>query len=396
METLNTERLMELQVKQLEKEKKELNERLRIVGKRVDHIERAYRKEERPFLGQDYEEQQTSDRATFEAVQKARIEGSRISHQQNLEAKRRMARMMGDYESRKNDIAARKGDDLAHRKAEAARKIDEEKAKRRKAVLQAREEETKRIEDEERMLKEKEDEEERLEAGMFSKPPPAHVRLTDSFMQSVPLRKSGCVRKRKLNLLLLKQQNVKQRRSLLVNVKSAKLREQQQPRKLVSKCSERKKLRDGENSAGQKNELLLRIQLLLELRMGNHQPGDALLPPLPAHLHLFERQRLLLELRVRRPRSSSPVLLVVLLLLLLLLEAEEDGETEKRQGKPAVVHHLQLLPLDLLLLRWPLDQQGTSQRKTTTAFSQYLRKRSGSQEGCKGSSNTSIYTFMFS
>jgi translation initiation factor 3 subunit A len=165
MENLNTDSLMKLQVEQLEKEKKELNERLRIVAKRVDHIERAYRKQERPLLGRDYEEQQANDRSTFEALQQARIEGSKISHQQDIETKKRLTRMMDDYRSRRDAIAAKRGDDFAKKKEEFARKTDEEKAKRRKLVLQEREQERLRLEEEERIQREKEEEEARLEAG---------------------------------------------------------------------------------------------------------------------------------------------------------------------------------------------------------------------------------------
>jgi translation initiation factor 3 subunit A len=48
-----------MQVAQLEKETKELNKRLRmhIIVKRVDHTERAYRKEERPLLAQHDDQQ---------------------------------------------------------------------------------------------------------------------------------------------------------------------------------------------------------------------------------------------------------------------------------------------------------------------------------------------------
>lgn len=167
MENLNTDDLMKLQVEQLEKEKKDLNQRLRIVAKRVDHIERAYRKEERPLLGQDYEEQQANDRATFESLQKSRIEGSRISHQHDVETKKRLSRMMDEYQSRRATIIAKKGDEYARRQAAAARKIEEEKAKRRKAVLQEREQERLRIEEEERIRRDREEEEARLEAGMY-------------------------------------------------------------------------------------------------------------------------------------------------------------------------------------------------------------------------------------
>ena len=65
---------MRLQVEQLEKEKKELNEKMRVLSKRLDHVERAYRKEERPLLAKDYELQQANDRVVFEAAQKARLD----------------------------------------------------------------------------------------------------------------------------------------------------------------------------------------------------------------------------------------------------------------------------------------------------------------------------------
>ena len=44
MDNISTDNLMRLQVEQLAKEKKELAERMRIASKRLDHIERAYRK----------------------------------------------------------------------------------------------------------------------------------------------------------------------------------------------------------------------------------------------------------------------------------------------------------------------------------------------------------------
>ncbi|KAJ7834305.1 hypothetical protein B0H13DRAFT_2109995, partial [Mycena leptocephala] len=49
---------------------------MRIV-KRVDHIERAYRKEERPLLALDYDQQQATDRETFAASQTGYKEAAR-------------------------------------------------------------------------------------------------------------------------------------------------------------------------------------------------------------------------------------------------------------------------------------------------------------------------------
>ena len=45
LDNLDTDNLMRLQVQQLEKEKKDMQERMRLIAKRLDHTERAFRKE---------------------------------------------------------------------------------------------------------------------------------------------------------------------------------------------------------------------------------------------------------------------------------------------------------------------------------------------------------------
>ena len=105
MEDLSKDRLMHLQVEQLEKEKKDLNERLRIAAKRIDHVERAYRKEERPLLAQAYADQQAADRVTFEALQKSRIENSLAAHTQALASKKRLGRMQDELQGAPDEVA---------------------------------------------------------------------------------------------------------------------------------------------------------------------------------------------------------------------------------------------------------------------------------------------------
>ncbi|PPQ71387.1 hypothetical protein CVT24_012218 [Panaeolus cyanescens] len=162
LESYDTEVLINIQVQQLEKEKKELNERLRVVSKRIDHIERAYRKEERPLLAKDYEVQQKTDRETFQAIQRQRKEAAKIAHQEDLATKARLARVMDDYKARRDVIIAKKGAEFTKRQEFANRKIQEEKEKRRKAILAAREEERKRKEKEEEENRKREEEERRL------------------------------------------------------------------------------------------------------------------------------------------------------------------------------------------------------------------------------------------
>jgi translation initiation factor 3 subunit A len=140
---------MRLQVEQLEKEKKERESRLRVIAKRIDHTERAYRQEERPLLGKDYELQQASDRATFEQIQQGRIDAARLSHKRDLETKKRLSRILSEFEARKVVILERRGADYERKKAAARTKIEEEKGKRRATVLKGREEERLRQEAEE-------------------------------------------------------------------------------------------------------------------------------------------------------------------------------------------------------------------------------------------------------
>ncbi|KZS95110.1 hypothetical protein SISNIDRAFT_543045 [Sistotremastrum niveocremeum HHB9708] len=99
MENLNTDSLMKLQVEQLEKEKRETSERLRIISKRMDHLrlEGAYRKEERPILAEDHAHQQAEDLAVFQASARSRREAARLAHDADLEIKERLGRMMDDY-----------------------------------------------------------------------------------------------------------------------------------------------------------------------------------------------------------------------------------------------------------------------------------------------------------
>ncbi|KAK4704359.1 translation initiation factor 3 subunit A, partial [Phenoliferia sp. Uapishka_3] len=94
---LGKEQIMLLSVQHIEKEKKDLAQKLSGVAKRIDHLERAYRKEEIPLLKQDYERQQKSDREAFISTQASRLEAQRKQHAEDLAIKGRLVHIMGDY-----------------------------------------------------------------------------------------------------------------------------------------------------------------------------------------------------------------------------------------------------------------------------------------------------------
>jgi len=188
---------MRMHVEQLEKDKRELAERMRVIGKWLDHVERAYRKEERPLLAKDYEAQQENDRFTFETLQKSRIESSKQQHQLNLETKARLSRMLGDSEKTKNEILERRGQEYTENQREASDKLREAKAKRTAAVRKAREEERLRKEAEEQERREQEEEEARREAGAFSHPPCYSTRTMNLHLQTSLRRRNGCAWRKK-------------------------------------------------------------------------------------------------------------------------------------------------------------------------------------------------------
>ncbi|KIY43202.1 hypothetical protein FISHEDRAFT_53973 [Fistulina hepatica ATCC 64428] len=157
---VDTEGLISIQVQQIEKDKREMSERLARMNKRIDHVERAYRLVERPLLTEDYKKQLEADRAAFEALQEQRRADARRQWEERIETKRRLARMWDIYNSRRDELVRRRGEEFATKKERAHRKVEEEKAKRRKQILAQREAERLREEEEERQRLEQEAKEE--------------------------------------------------------------------------------------------------------------------------------------------------------------------------------------------------------------------------------------------
>lgn len=164
IDELDTDQVRNLHVEQLAREKKELGEKLRLVGKRVDHLERAYRKEERELLDSDYERQKTQDRESHDSTLAASREEAIASHKSERDIKNRLARMMPDYVIARQAVASQQEKEFQQAKEKAQRIIAEEKAKFRKEVI-ARRQAEKRAEEEDRLAYEQEEKE---RAGKYS------------------------------------------------------------------------------------------------------------------------------------------------------------------------------------------------------------------------------------
>ncbi|XP_077469094.1 eukaryotic translation initiation factor 3 subunit A [Stigmatopora argus] len=173
LEELDPDFIMAKQVEQLEKEKKELQERLKNQEKKIDHFERAKRLEEIPLIKKAYEEQRVKDMELWELQEEDRISNMKVEREKALEHKNRMFRMIEDKENFLSKITAARSfiyeeklksfDErlVEERKNRLEERKRQRKEDRRKAFYLQKEEEQQRIQ-EEQLQKERE-ERERIE-----------------------------------------------------------------------------------------------------------------------------------------------------------------------------------------------------------------------------------------
>ncbi|XP_071337467.1 eukaryotic translation initiation factor 3 subunit A [Trachinotus anak] len=173
LEELDPDFIMAKQVEQLEKEKKELQERLKNQEKKIDYFERAKRLEEIPLIKKAYEEQRIKDMELWELQEEERISNMQVEREKALEHKKRMSRMVEDKENFLSKITAARSFIYEEKlKAFQERLVEERKKRleerkrqrkedRRNAYYRQKEEEAQRIHEEQ--LKKEREERERLE-----------------------------------------------------------------------------------------------------------------------------------------------------------------------------------------------------------------------------------------
>ncbi|ERT00756.1 translation initiation factor 3 subunit A [Sporothrix schenckii 1099-18] len=155
--TLDPQRLRAIKLQQLEREKNDVNERLRVTGKRIDHLERAYRKEEVKKLADDYAEQQKRDLANYEAAKAETLKESKRKHEANVELKNRLSRLVSNFEQFRDEIIDRRRDEFDRRRREAERELEKQITQRKKEYRERKLREKREREEEERQLREAEE-----------------------------------------------------------------------------------------------------------------------------------------------------------------------------------------------------------------------------------------------
>ncbi|XP_041424299.1 eukaryotic translation initiation factor 3 subunit A isoform X2 [Xenopus laevis] len=157
LEELDPDFIMAKQVEQLEKEKRELQDRLKNQEKKIDYFERAKRLEEIPPLKKAYDEQRISDMELWEQQEEERISTLLLEREKAVEHKNRMSRMLEDKESFVSELKASRQSVFEAKLKQFQERLAEEK--------HARLEERKRQRKEERRIayyRDKEEEEQRL------------------------------------------------------------------------------------------------------------------------------------------------------------------------------------------------------------------------------------------
>ncbi len=164
LDDLDSNRLRLLRISQLEKEKNDLYKNLRVTGKRIDHLERAFRKEELKLLPKDYEAQSARDIAAYDKLKQEKLKEAERKHREDVALKHRLSRLLPIYEQFRNDLEGRRHEEFEKRRRLAEKEYQNAVEKRKRSVKERkireqreREEAEKRARDEEeRAQKEKE------------------------------------------------------------------------------------------------------------------------------------------------------------------------------------------------------------------------------------------------
>ena len=149
---MDIDSLRYLQVQLLDKERGELLERLRVTGKRIDHFERALRRVEIPYLNKDYDAQLAKESRLYEQNRQQKIALAAARHRESLNLKRRLQRILPDYQNYRGIITEKQSEEFQMRQNEAHNALESEKAKRQAAYDRYIEEERRRMEEEEREI----------------------------------------------------------------------------------------------------------------------------------------------------------------------------------------------------------------------------------------------------
>ncbi|KAK3296100.1 eukaryotic translation initiation factor 3 subunit A [Chaetomium fimeti] len=161
LDNLDSNKIRMIKLQQLEREKNTIAEKMRVTGKRLDHLERAFRKEEAKKLPEDYAKQRERDVAAYELIKVQTLKDAELKHKEDVELKHRLTRLMPFYESFRADLHERRRDMFEKRRRDAERELEKQVTLRRKEYRERKLREKREREEKERALREAEERAER-------------------------------------------------------------------------------------------------------------------------------------------------------------------------------------------------------------------------------------------
>ncbi|KXG53495.1 uncharacterized protein PGRI_005450 [Penicillium griseofulvum] len=163
LDELDANRLRAMKLAQLEKEKNELNERIRTTAKRIDHLERAFRREELKHIAADYEEQKKHDLAVYEKQTSEELRESKEKHAEAVALKHRLGRLVPQFSNFRREVSEKRHEEFEKRRKAAEREFEAKKKQRVKEVQERRRREKQEREEEEARRREEQERAEREE-----------------------------------------------------------------------------------------------------------------------------------------------------------------------------------------------------------------------------------------
>lgn len=163
LEELDSNRLRAMKLAQLEKEKNELNEKIRVTAKRFDHLERAYRREELKHLPEDYERQKKHDLEVYEKQKAETLAAAELKHKEDVALKHRLSRLVPHFNKFKHTVTEKRHEEFERRRKAAEREFEAKKKQRVKEVQERIKRERMEREAEERRKREEAERAEREE-----------------------------------------------------------------------------------------------------------------------------------------------------------------------------------------------------------------------------------------
>ncbi|KAJ5503617.1 Eukaryotic translation initiation factor 3 subunit EifCa [Penicillium fimorum] len=163
LDELDANRLRAMKLAQLEKEKNELNDRIRTTAKRIDHLERAFRREELKHIAADYDEQKKVDLELYEKQNAENLRESKEKHVEAVALKHRLGRLVPHFSNFRREVSEKRHEEFEKRRKAAEREFEAKKKQRVKEVQERRRREKQEREEEEARQKEEQERAEREE-----------------------------------------------------------------------------------------------------------------------------------------------------------------------------------------------------------------------------------------